>query len=193
MPEQHHHRGKTSEGRFDFNIVLDALAIARGQTVLDAGCGAGYMTHHFARYVGPSGQVYGLDPDAPAIEVLRAETAGMENVEVFAGDITEQTPLEAGSIDLIYLSTVFHGFAKDSIAGFVTEVRRLLAPGGKLAVLEIKKGDTPFGPPMDIRFSPEELQAAIGLPAAGTVEVGPYFYMQLFVKDAYESDHQDRR
>lgn len=43
-----------------------------------------------------------------------------------------------------------------------------------------KKEETPFGPPLDIRFSPDELKEVITLKSKSLVEVGEYFYMQTF-------------
>ena len=126
-----------------------------------------------------TGRVYALDPDSDAIETLRKETRG-SNIETIEADITKETPIEESSIDLIYLSTVFHGFSEDQIANFQKEVSRLLKPNAQLAIVEIKKENTPFGPPLDIRFSPEELKQTINLPPKSLVEVGQYFYMQIF-------------
>jgi ubiquinone/menaquinone biosynthesis C-methylase UbiE len=64
---------------------------------------------------------------------------------------------------LIYLSTVLHGFSEDQRNNFLVEEKRLLKPKVRLAIIEIQKQDTPFGPPLDIRFSPEELKEIINL------------------------------
>ena len=66
--------------------------------------------------------------------------------------------------------------------GFLKEVNRLLKPSGVLAVVEIEKKETPFGPPLEWRYSPEELVAIIPLVAGNTVPLAAYFYMQLFRK-----------
>ena len=66
--------------------------------------------------------------------------------------------------------------------GFLKEIKRLLKPNGKLAIIEIKKEDTPFGPPLGIRFSPEELRNIIDLNPTQLIDVGEYFYMQIFEK-----------
>jgi ubiquinone/menaquinone biosynthesis C-methylase UbiE len=73
-----------------------------------------------------------------------------------------------------------HGFSKNEIDGFNKETRRLLKPNGVLAIVEIKKEPTPFGPPLDIRFSPQELKDIINLFPEKTVELGQFFYMQIF-------------
>ena len=177
----HHHRGKSSEGFLNKEIILKELNIIPGQTILDAGCGNGYMSKEFSRLVGQTGKVYALDPDKNAIEALKAETEFI-NIVPILGDITKPTEIAELSVDLIYLSTVLHGFSKGQIDGFLTEIQRLLKPLGILSIVEIKKEPTPFGPPLNIRFSPQELQELITLFPKKTVEVGQFFYMQIFEK-----------
>ena len=175
----HCHRGKSSEGFLNKELILKELHIRPGQIILDAGCGNGYMSKEFSRLLNQTGKVFALDPDGEAIEKLTKETQG-SNIEAIEADITTTTPLEKSSIDLIYLSTVLHGFTKDEIESFKNEVKRLLKPNGRLAVIEIHKHDTPMGPPMHMRFSPEELKQAINLTPKSLVDVGQYFYMQIF-------------
>jgi ubiquinone/menaquinone biosynthesis C-methylase UbiE len=96
------------------------------------------------------------------------------------GSIIEKTKIEDHSIDLIYLSTVYHIFSHDQKVEFQNEVKRLLKPNGKLAIIEIEKKETPFGPPQNMRVSPEELIAEITLRPLSLIDVGEYFYMQIF-------------
>jgi SAM-dependent methyltransferase len=176
---RHHHRGRSSESLLDKGLILSALAIELGQTVLDAGCGNGYMSKEFSQMVGESGRVYALDPDETGIALLREETKGT-NIVALVGDITTTTQLSASAIDLIYLLTAFHIFSPEQIKGFEAEVKRLLSPRGRLAIVEIVKYATPFGPPRNMRLSPEDLTHALRLAPLGAVEVGEYLYMQLF-------------
>ena len=186
----HHHRGKSSESFIDKDIILRELNILPGQTILDAGCGNGYMSKEFSRVLNNTGKVYALDPDIESLEVLRRDAEGT-NIETMIGDITKTTPLHTSSIDLIYLSTVFHGFSEDQIQDFQKEARRLLKPHARLAIVEIHKHSTPFGPPLHMRFSPEELKKIVHLAPLTTFEVGQYFYMQLFENTVEELSNKE--
>lgn len=177
--KNHKHRGKFTEGLINSKVILKALNIKAGQTILDAGCGNGYMSKIFSNEISKSGKVYALDPDKYFIEFLKNETKGT-NIKAMEGDITTQTELKQSSVDLIYISTVIHGFSQQQMEGFIREAKRLLKQDATLAIVEIEKKETPFGPPLSIRYSPEELKKIVPMVSGNTVQVGEHFYMQLF-------------
>lgn len=177
--KSHQHKGRFTEGLLDSKLILKELKIKAGQTILDAGCGNGYMAKLFSKEVGQSGKVYALDSNSYFIEILKLEVKGT-NIETIEGDITKPTQLKASSIDIIYLSTVFHVFSQQQRQGFLQEVIRLLKHKALLAIVEIEKKETPFGPPLNLRYSPEELKKTIPLILVNTVQVGEHFYMQIF-------------
>lgn len=171
--------GKFSEGLLNDETIIANLNICDGQTILDAGCGNGYMAKKFSKLVGNTGKIFAIDPDRGSIANLKKEVE-KTNIEAFVGDITKPTGLKVSSIDLVYLSTVFHIFSESQIEGFVTEIKRILKPNARLAIVNIRKEDTPFGPPVEIRSSPEELRQKIPLVPKILIAAGEYFYMQLF-------------
>lgn len=175
------HRAKFTEGLLNTEVILKALDISVGQTILDAGCGNGYMSKIFSSAVSRSGKVYALDPDKHFIETLKTQTKGT-NIEAIEGDITKPTILEPSSIDIIYISTVVHLFPEQQMEGFLREAKRLLKTDALLAIVEIEKKETPFGPPLSMRYSSEELKKIVPMVSGETVQVGEHFYMQIFKK-----------
>lgn len=173
------HRRKFTEGLLDSELILKSLNIKAGQIILDAGCGNGYMSKLFSKEVEPSGRVYAMDSDEYFLKILKYETQGT-NIITIKGDITIQTELNESSLDLFYISTVIHGFSKKQMQGFLREAERILRPGANLAIVEIEKKETQFGPPMELRYSPEELREAVPMAPGNTVQAGEHFYMQIF-------------
>ena len=174
-----HHKGNSTENLLDKEHIINSLNILPGQIILDVGCGNGYMSREFSRLVGHTGKVYALDRTIEAIETVKKQTKAT-NITTIVGSITEKTKIEDYSIDLIYLSTVYHIFSDTQKVDFQNEVKRLLKPHGRLAIIEIEKKVTPFGPPQDIRVSPEELVQEIDMKPLFLIKVGEYFYMQVF-------------
>ena len=175
-----HHRGrKSTESFLDKGLILKLINIQAGQTILDAGCGNGYMSKVFSKEVTESGKVHALDPKTEFIEDLRKETQGT-NIETIEGDITKPTRITQSSVDLVYLSAVIHRFLNQQRQGFFKEAKRILKPNAVLAIVEIDKKETPFGPPLNVRLSPEDLRDMVPFVHTNTVRVGEHFYIQTF-------------
>ena len=68
------------------------------------------------------------------------------------------------------------------MADYLNEVKRILKPAGRLAIVEIEKKETPFGPPLASRWSAEELKEVVPMDPVITVPVAKHFYMQVFQK-----------
>jgi hypothetical protein len=98
-------------------------------------------------------------------------------------DIAAPLPLDDAIADRCLLCTVLH--SADLLGPgtrVLREARRLLAPRGELAVVEIKKAPMPFGPPQHLRIPEDRLRAvaaACGLQARASVDLG-YTYMVVF-------------
>lgn len=176
-----HHKGNSTEMLLDKERILKELNIQPGQSIMDAGCGNGYMAMEFSQLVSNTGKVYALDQSKEAIVILKNKTKGT-NISPIKADITRETGINDSSIDLIYLSTVYHIFSSQKKETFQKEVKRLLKPNGRLAMVEIEKKETPMGPPQNMRVSPEEMRELIDMEQVALVEVGEYFYMQIFEK-----------
>jgi len=100
-----------------------------GDRVLDIGCGNGQLTRLAA---GRAEHALGVDLSAPMLATARERAAGVPNVRFERGDV-QVHPFRDGSFDLA-MSRFAVMFFADPVAAF-TNVRRALAPGGRLAFL----------------------------------------------------------
>ena len=171
---------KFTEGLIDTERMIEILDIQPGQTIIDAGCGTGYMTKIFSQAVTASGKVYAVDRDSYFIEKLSEETKGTP-IEAIRSDIAQLEGLADRCADLIYAATVVHALSGSQLTAFIKEARRLLKPGARLAIVEIEKKETPFGPAMENRISPGELMEKVPMVPSKTVKAGEHFYMQVFL------------
>ncbi len=111
-----------------------------GEVVLDLGSGGGIDVILSAKRVGPTGAAYGLDmtDEMLALAQQNAAEAGVTNVHFLKG-IIEQIPLPANSIDVVISNCVIN-LSTDK-AAVLTEVARVLKPGGRFGVSDVVAED----------------------------------------------------
>lgn len=160
--------------------VLTAINVPPGSVVADVGAGTGYFTLPFAEAAGPKGRVYAVDAQREMLALLMQKVAhaGFANVEPKAA-IAEQTELAASSCDLYFLANVWHEL--DDCHAAIQEAKRVLRPGGKVAILDWRPDVEPeHGPPLAHRLPPshamEHLYSA-GFNAISQREVGLYSWL----------------
>lgn len=149
--------------------ALRAAGVRPGQTVVDLGCGPGFFTIPAAAIVGDTGKVYGVDIEPQLVELCRrrAAEAGARQVEVvLAGE--SHVPLHDALADRVFIAFVLH--EADDQSAFLGEARRLLKPGGEIAIVEWRKQDGSPGPPKEHRVSGEEIAALAGSGGLRVVE-----------------------
>lgn len=142
-------------------LLLAAIGLDGGETVVDLGCGSGYYTRRLAQAVGESGEVYGVDIQPEMLELLRrsAEEAGLDNVVPVLGatDDMRLPPQVVGEVDLILLVDVYHEIQDP--AAMLANMRQALAPGGRVALVEFRlEGETAAHIKPDHRMSIEQVR-----------------------------------
>lgn len=113
------------------DAIIDALAPAKGEDVLDVGCGNGALLLAIADTVAPDGTVTGLDISSPMLEVARRRAAdrSLANVSLVHGD-AQVVELEPSSFDAV-VSRFGVMFFDDATAAF-TNLASALRPGARL-------------------------------------------------------------
>ena len=105
--------------------ILDALAVGPGDHVLDIGCGGGLLLRDAMRR---GATATGLDHSPDMVDLARERAPGAEVVVGSANAL----PFPDGAFSAVSMSVVF--FFLDDPVGALREARRVLGPGGRLAV-----------------------------------------------------------
>jgi ubiquinone/menaquinone biosynthesis C-methylase UbiE len=111
--------------------LLRKANLTIGERVLDVACGTGVITRAAAEQVGQTGTVTAVDLAPDMLEVAKATPAGGAPIVWHQADAAE-LPLPDASYDvaLCQMGLMF----MDDRAGAVSEMHRVLAPGGRVVI-----------------------------------------------------------
>ena len=116
-------------------VVREALALRPGERVLDVGSGPGLLAQEMAVAVGAGGRVQGVDVSASMLAIAgrRRGEPGAAPIALAEADATA-LPFADRSFDVV-VSTQVYEYVAD-IPAALAEARRVLAPGGRLLILD---------------------------------------------------------
>lgn len=103
----------------------------RAASIVDFGSGIGNSVPYFRKYF-PGAALHCADVSQRSIEVARARYPGAEDY-VLVGD---GVPLPSQSQDIVFSACVFHHIPHAEHARWLQELRRVVRPGGLLAIYE---------------------------------------------------------
>jgi ubiquinone/menaquinone biosynthesis C-methylase UbiE len=121
--------------------LVDIAGIGDGDGVLDVACGRGAVLIPAAETVGSGGRVIGIDLAAEMVELAADELRrrGLENAEARVADGERLDGFADGEFDCV--ACAFAIFFFPDPAGALAEFRRVLRPGGTVAISTWGKDD----------------------------------------------------
>lgn len=182
--------GKTSFDIIDQQKLLDTLPASGVDFVLDFGCGVGNYLFALAGRYPEAGSLVGIDLWGEGVDTLnrRARDLGNHRVRGIEASGLDLGFIGDSQVDLLLMATVLHDLAeRDEETAALSEVSRVLRPGGTFAVVEYKKVQTTRGPPLSIRISEIELSAMVrpfGFADGNITSLGSFCYVSTFMKTA---------
>ena len=84
--------------------LMNMITIETGATVLDLGCGTGYLTKVLSEQVGPEGKVVAVDPDGERLKIAREKYSASNIKYIQADDKT----FPSGQYDVVFANQVIH-------------------------------------------------------------------------------------
>lgn len=114
---------------------LEEVALrARGQRILDVGCGHGVLCA-LLRYEVSGRQIMGIDPDPRKI-AWASQSVGRDGVELHTATVESLVPQWAGQFDVITVADVLYLLTEGQQRDFLAACRALLRSGGQLLLKE---------------------------------------------------------
>ena len=115
--------------------LVQRARIAPGLRVLEIGCGTGNLALA-AKRACPAAEVTGLDPDPAALAKGRRKAGRARLTLRFDQGFAQALPYPDASFDRVLSSLMFHHLDDADRPRALREVRRVLAPGGSLHLLD---------------------------------------------------------
>jgi SAM-dependent methyltransferase len=106
------------------------LKINDGETIVDVGCGPGYLLDHLPT----SCRYYGFDTDKGYIEHARAKNA--PNAEFHLGIFDEEAASRVKPADVILMTGLLHHLTDEEARALLSVSMETLRPGGRLLTLD---------------------------------------------------------
>jgi ubiquinone/menaquinone biosynthesis C-methylase UbiE len=145
--------------REDPDVIWKELALADPRVLVDIGAGTGFFAVPFSRRLA-RGRVYACDLQEEMLAWMREHLPADVRDRIVPVRMEEtRVPLEDGNADLVYMINLHHEL--EDPAAIMGEAYRLLKRGGAVAVIDWKQGETPSGPPQEIRIPEDRIAADI--------------------------------
>ena len=133
---------KMREDFFDETVaesILKASNVKPGNTVVDVGCGTGFLTKRAALQIERNGSIVGVDLSPSMLETAKENLAKLgllDNVELRTGD-AENIPVQSEFADAVVGNMILHHCPRPKRA--ITEMTRILKEGGKIAIADLER------------------------------------------------------
>ena len=137
-----------------------------GAVIVDVGCGVGRLTRPLAR---GAERVYGIDVSSEMLDRARELNDAHGNIEWLHGDGESLRPVEDASVDVCVSHVVFRHIPDPQVTlGYVSEIGRVLRPGG-FAAIEFSNDPEPHRR-RPLRDAKTKLAAAVGRKPRGIAD-----------------------
>jgi demethylmenaquinone methyltransferase/2-methoxy-6-polyprenyl-1,4-benzoquinol methylase len=117
--------------------AVERAEVGPGCDALDVCCGTGDLALELRRRIGPDGRVVGCDFSEPMLELARRKSGGEDLPVEFGWADALELPYGDASFDAVTI-----GFGARNLADLergISEMTRVLRPGGRLVILEISR------------------------------------------------------
>ncbi|MEO2173649.1 MAG: class I SAM-dependent methyltransferase [bacterium] len=160
---------------FNPDLIWEVLQPAADCTLIDIGAGVGFLTLPFAERFAEA-RAYGCDILEGMINLLRedADTRGLRNLEALLM-APNSVDLHDNIADVVIMGQLHHEL--DTPEALLAECKRLLKPGGTIAIVDWADADNGKSPPPGRRVPVARMRAELEGAGFADIEMhGVYEY-----------------
>lgn len=164
--------------------TIRPLLLRDDSRVADFGAGSGVFTLAAMKYI-RTGKVYAVDVQRGLLPLIanKIDAEHQKNIEIIWGNIEEPggSKIKSKSVDAVIFANMLFQVSKKEIA--VAEIKRVLADGGKLLVVDWLGSFNNMGPREEDIVSKEAARSLFeknGFTFVSDVPAGDYHYGMIF-------------
>lgn len=179
--------GGTQNSFVDPRLTANQFGIKKGMKIADFGVGRGFYAMILAELVGEMGIITCVDVIQGALDHLKsmASNRNFHQLRYIRANLEMEgsTRLSDNSQDFVLMANILFQSPKKS--EIIREALRILKPGGRLCIIDWKKGSSDFGVPDNLRTSEEEMRKITektGFRYLSNVDAGSFHYGLVFIK-----------
>lgn len=170
-----------SGGFINQDEIIAQLGIKDGMIIADLGCGSGYFSIPMARLLNNTGKVYAVDVLTAPLEstMSQAKLYGLLNIEKVRAnvEVVGGTGIPEGKSDIVMMANIL--FQCQDQDGAFQEAKRILAPGGRVIVIDWIPNNAALGPKFEHCIPEDEAKRMAirnGLKVVQEIQAGETHY-----------------
>ena len=166
--------------------IIEMLGDIENQVVMDLGAGSGYFAFRLQEV---GAHVIAAEVDDRLIDYLNHKRDSLEipSVEFDVRKVFFDDPLLGKEeVDIFFTVDTYHHI--DRRDEYLKKVQQGIRPGGKLVIVDFKKGATPHGPPANIRLHHAHTEAEVMEAGFSTITVDTSLLPEQYILIAEKSN-----
>ncbi len=135
--------------------VLEALKLRPEEIVADIGAGSGYFSFRMAQRLAAQGRVYAVDINPAMIRHMNKKIRDFEISNLVTILAEPDDPLLFVKVDRFLICNTWHHIEDQE--QYLSNMKTIIKPGGQVVIIDFKKEELPFGPPLEEKIARGDL------------------------------------